>query len=288
VRERFFPSDDGIGGGAAPLTVLCLPGLTRNSRDFAALAQRLAVRHRVLTPDFRGRGRSSWDPNPLNYHARRYAQDMRQLIEQVAPRRLALIGTSLGGIVSGLLAQEPLPSLCAVVLNDIGAEVDPRGAQRIAAYVGTGKPMRDWCTAVAAVRANNELALPGLSEAAWLTFAQALCREAADGSIVFDYDPAIGLAYRQGAGGKLELWPLFAALARVHCVLLRGEHSDVLSAQTVERMCTALPQLRVVEVRGRGHAPLLDEPESLAAIEGLLAQVAGKGRSVRADARKKR
>ncbi|MFO1400075.1 MAG: alpha/beta hydrolase [Steroidobacteraceae bacterium] len=273
-------SDDGVtlfynkyGPPSAPLTVVCLPGLTRNSRDFATLATRLSGRHRVLCPDFRGRGRSGWDPDPANYHPRRYAEDVRQILGKEAPRRVVLVGTSLGGVVSALLAQQGLRGLEAVVLNDIGPEVDPAGRARIAGYVGAGKALANWDEAVAAVRRINASALPGMSDAQWLAFARGLCRDAGDGTVAFDYDPAIGRAYRAGAGGALQLWPAFESLARLRCLLLRGAHSDILGVATVERMRARLPALRVVDVPGRGHAPLLDEPECVDAIEALLGQV---------------
>lgn len=282
IERRYYQSDDGVrlsyaaaGAGAARLTVVCLPGLTRNSRDFAALATRLGARHRVLCPDFRGRGHSAWDAEPMNYHPRRYADDVRRLVESERPARVALIGTSLGGAVSALLAQGNLPGLEAVVLNDIGPEIDPVGRARIAGYVGQGGVFASWAAAVEAVRAINERELPGLSAAQWLGFTQGLCRKRREGDVVFDYDPAIGRAYREGAGGRLELWPAFESLARLRCLLLRGAHSDILNPGTVERMRVRLPDLQVVEVAGRGHAPLLDEPESVGAIEQLLAEVAG-------------
>lgn len=282
MDERHYQADDGIelcyadwGARSAPLTVLCLPGLTRNSRDFTALAARLASRYRVLAPDFRGRGRSARDPDWRNYHPRRYARDIRQLIDALRLERVALIGTSLGGVVSALLAQEGLPALRAVVLNDIGPEIDPQGRARIAGYVGTGRPMRDWADAVQAVRAINERALPDLDDAEWRAFTQGLCRETADGTVVFDYDPAIGQAYRAGAGGGIDLWPAFRALAGLPVALLRGEHSDILSRDAAARLRAQLPLLELVEIPRRGHTPLLNEPESVAAIEAVLAGAAG-------------
>ena len=276
-RDLRYQSKDGLdlyyadyGAKAAACTVLCLPGLTRNSRDYAALAQYLSSRHRVITPDLRGRGRSSWDSNYLNYHPRTYAQDVAQLIGLLAPRRVVLIGTSLGGLVSALLAHAELTTLGGVILNDIGPELDPAGIIRIAGYVGATGPFENWSAAVDVVRRNNEYALPNLDPDRWQQFTRALCRERDDGTIVFDYDPAIGQAFREGAGGEIDLWQVFDGLANIPTLLLRGAESDILSRATVAKMQQRLQQLAVVEVPDRGHAPLLDEPESLRAIDGFI------------------
>ncbi|HPF25964.1 MAG: alpha/beta hydrolase [Steroidobacteraceae bacterium] len=277
VRHSHYESDDGLklyyadyGATEASCTVVCLPGLTRNSRDYESLAQHLAARYRVIAPDLRGRGRSSWDSKYLNYHPRTYARDVARLLALLAPRNLVLIGTSLGGLVAALLARDGLAALRAVVLNDIGPELDPAGIARIAGYVGATGPFDDWSAATEIVRRNNEYALPDLSGTQWQRFTRALCRTTTDGHIVFDYDPAIGQAFREGAGGPLDLWQAFDGLATVPTLLLRGANSDILSRATVERMQQRLRRLTVVEVSGRGHAPLLDEPESLDAIDRLL------------------
>ncbi len=280
VRHSHYDCDDGLelyyadyGATEASCTVVCLPGLTRNSRDYTPLAQHLATRYRVIAPDLRGRGRSSWDGNYLNYHPRTYARDIARLLALLAPPCVVLIGTSLGGLVSALLARDGLAALRAVVLNDIGPELDPAGIARIAGYVGATGPFEDWSTATDIVRRNNEYALPDLDADGWQQFARALCREREDGRIVFDYDPAIGQAFREGAGGPLDLWQAFDSLTSVPTLLLRGANSDILSRATVARMRQRLTRLTVVEVPQRGHAPLLDEPESLGAIDQLLQSV---------------
>lgn len=281
ARECHYQSEDGLrlfyreyGDESAPLTVVCLPGLTRNSRDFKGLALHLARSYRVLCPDLRGRGFSAWDPNHMNYHPATYVRDIVKLIELTVPARLALVGTSLGGLVSSLLARHGVPGLRAVVLNDVGPELDPAGITRIAGYVGNRGPMRNWDAAVATVRAINEIALPDLDETGWREFAEAVCREREDGSVVFDYDPGIGQAFRDGAGGPIDLWASFGALRDVDCLLLRGEISDILSRETVGKMLELLPKLRVVEVPGRGHAPLLVEQACKETIDTMMCQAA--------------
>lgn len=276
-----YESADGLelafadyGAADAECVVICLPGLTRNSRDYVPLARHLADRFRVLTPDLRGRGHSSWDQNYLNYHPHTYANDVMRLIELVAARHLILIGTSLGGLVAALLANAGIGTLRGVVLNDIGPEIDPAGIARIAGYVGSTGPFFDWSAAIDVVRRNNEFALPNLSDARWRDVTLALCRERDDGQIEFDYDPAIGQAFREGAGGAIDLWQVFGALAGIPTLLLRGVHSDILSRITVEGMCRQLPRLQVVEVPERGHAPLLDEPVALRAIDRFVASIA--------------
>lgn len=274
--ERFYRSHDGLElhyrDYAAPagrdlLPVLCLPGLTRNSRDFAALAQRLQSRgRRVLAADLRGRGRSQYDPNWQNYHPGTYLADLRSLLADARVSRALFVGTSLGGLLTMLTALAHRDAIAGAVLNDIGPDVDPEGLARIRGYVGRGGPLANWDAAALAARSINEHALPGLADAEWLAFARRVFREQ-DGQIVLDYDPMIGEAARLAPVAPVDLWPAFRALATLPALALRGEHSDILSAQTLHRMQQEKPDLRALTVANRGHAPLLDEPDALVALD---------------------
>jgi pimeloyl-ACP methyl ester carboxylesterase len=148
-------------------TVLCLPGLTRNSRDFAVLAAHLATRYRVLTPDLRGRGRSDHDPHWQNYHPGTYLADIWALLQAQPSGRIAVIGTSLGALLAMAMAAERPETVAGIVLNDAGPEIDPAGLARIAQYVGKQAPVNSWSEAVAYTRAVYGEALPGLSEEQW-------------------------------------------------------------------------------------------------------------------------
>jgi pimeloyl-ACP methyl ester carboxylesterase len=279
--ERYYPSADGLRlfyrdfaplSGPARLPVLCLPGLTRNSRDFTHVAERIRRDRRVLCADLRGRGRSQHDPVWQNYHPGTYLADLGLLLQDAGITRCVLLGTSLGGILSMLLTATQPGLVAGVILNDVGPEVAPEGLARIAAYVGRAAPPATWDEAVATVRATYELAMPGLSHEEWLTYARRSYSDV-DGMPQLDMDPMIGEAVRSApAAAAPDLWGLYAVLQPVPTLALRGATSDILSPATFARMQREKPDLVRVEVPDRGHTPQLDEPASVAAIDAFLAQ----------------
>ncbi|HTV94804.1 MAG TPA: alpha/beta fold hydrolase [Steroidobacteraceae bacterium] len=257
---------------AGALPVLCLPGLTRNSRDFAALARHLQPQHEVLAADLRGRGRSDWDPDPARYQLPTYVQDMWALLQSRCAARVVVIGTSLGALMAMVMAALQPARIAAVVLNDAGPELDPAGVRRIAAYAGKLPPVSSWAQAAAQTKSVYAAALPGLSDAEWLEYARRGYREDARGVPVPDMDPAISKAFSTPSAAPVDLWPLFAQLGSMPMLVIRGAHSDILSAATLERMAREKPDLMRVSVENRGHTPLLDEPQCLSAIDLFLAQ----------------
>jgi pimeloyl-ACP methyl ester carboxylesterase len=279
-QPHYYTSDDGLRLFARdyrphappPLSVLCMPGLTRNAADFGLLAGRLARRYRVLAADQRGRGGSAWDPNPGNYQPARYVQDMHALLEVVAGP-IALIGTSLGGLMAMLMAAMGPGRYAGVVLNDIGPAVDPAGLARIRGYVGRQKEPGDWAEAIVQTRLIHGDVFPDFTAAEWEAFTRNLYREQ-EGRPVPAYDPAISGPVNEAppAGGDEVMWPLFAGL-RVPLLLIRGTHSDILAPATVARMRELQPDMEVVEAPARGHAPTLDEPVVRAAIDGFLGRI---------------
>jgi pimeloyl-ACP methyl ester carboxylesterase len=279
-QDRYFESSDGLtlyyreypAATTGRLPVMCLPGLTRNSRDFEALALRLQrAGRRVLTPDLRGRGRSQHDPNWSNYHPGTYLGDLERLQEAADAERVVIVGTSLGGILAMLIAATRPQAIAGAVLNDVGPEIAPEGLQRISQYVGRHAPVGSWEEATEQVRSTYGLALPGLTDEEWLAFARRSYVEVG-GVPRLDMDPMIGEAVRAApAGAAPDLWPAYAALAPLPALALRGELSDVLSESTFERMAREKPDLRCVSVARRGHPPLLDEPECLTAIDEFIA-----------------
>jgi pimeloyl-ACP methyl ester carboxylesterase len=280
-RERQYASADGLrlhyrdypADAAGRLPVLCLPGLTRNCRDFESTALRLQRTRRVLTPDLRGRGRSQHDPDWRNYHPGTYLADLALLLADAGVPRVVLLGTSLGGILSMLIAATSPHVPAAVILNDIGPDVDPAGAQRIASYVGRHAPVRNWADAAAQMREMYQVAMPEAQESDWMAFARRSYTEV-DGAPRLDVDPAIGEAVRAApAGAAPDLWPVYASLRPLPALAFRGELSDVLSPATFDRMAREKPDLQRVTVARRGHPPLLDEPECVAAIDAFLASV---------------
>lgn len=281
LTERYYAAADGLrlyyrdyaAGQAGKLPVLCLPGLTRNSRDFDHVARRIQRSRRVLCADLRGRGRSQHDPHWQNYQPVTYLQDIGRLLADAGVERVVMFGTSLGGILSMLLAATQPRLVAAVILNDIGPEVDPAGLARIASYVGRHAPARNWDEAIAIVRATYEIALPDLTDEQWADYARRTYTEV-DGVPRLDVDPNIGEAVRAApAAAAPDLWPVFAALRPIPALVLRGATSDILSRATFDRMQAEKPDLVRVEVPNRGHVPQLDEPEAVAAIDTFLARV---------------
>ncbi|MGO9592407.1 MAG: alpha/beta fold hydrolase [Steroidobacteraceae bacterium] len=264
------------------LPVLCLPGLTRNSRDFVALAAHLSEQHEVLTADLRGRGRSAWDKDPTRYHLLTYVADAWTLLDSRRVSRVVVVGTSLGALMGMAMAATKPDRIAGVVLNDAGPEIDPVGLRRIAGYAGKLPPVSSWTEAAAQAKSVYGLALPGLTDADWLDFAHRGYRENATGVPVPDMDPRISDAFKNSPKAPTDLWPLYAQIKGVPMLVIRGALSDLLSAATVARMAREKPDLQHITVANRGHTPLLNEPECLAAIDAFLAR---HGRDVQAAAR---
>ncbi len=279
-NAKYYRSSDGLrlfyrefGGSHGGTPVICLPGLTRNSRDFEDLAMRIATRRRVLTPDFRGRGYSQYDPDWKNYHPTTYVNDTWQLLDQLAIDKVLVIGTSLGGLCAMGMAATNAERLAGVIMNDIGPDVHAAGLERIKAYTGRTKPVKNWDEAVSQTRELYAEWLPGLSDADWHKMAWKAYREGPDGVPRIDCDSNIGRAAREAAVLQADPWALFAALRDIPTMLLWGEMSDILTREIIDKMLLVKADLDVIPVPNRGHVPLLDEPESLAAIDRFLDEV---------------
>ena len=279
MAEYWFDSHDGLrlysrvyAAAADSPVVLCLHGLMRNSRDFGALAAQLAARYRVIVPDVRGRGFSARDPNFNNYQIPVYLQDVLTLLAGLGAARVSIIGTSMGGLMAMVLAATHPKLVSRIVLNDVGPEVDPAGLERIRGYAGKAAPVRSWPEAIAQLRADYAAAWPNLSDARWDEIARLSYRANAQGVPEVDADPLIREPLKSSAAAAPDLWPLWRSLARVPMLVIRGAHSDILSVKTLARMQLEHPGLEVLTVANRGHAPLLDEPGCVAAIERFLAR----------------
>jgi pimeloyl-ACP methyl ester carboxylesterase len=281
--DQYWTSGDGLklhyrdypGRDDRP-PVLCLPGLTRNARDFQRLAAHLAGEWRVICPDMRGRGDSAYSKESATYNPLQYVQDVTVLLDELAISRFVAVGTSLGGLMTLLLAATAPQRIAAAVLNDIGPEIEASGLERIGAYVGQGRSFPTWMHAARAVEESHGEFFPEFEMTDWLDLAKRTMIVGSNGRIVYDYDMKIAEPFKlpaNGAGG--DLWPAFGALAGRPVTLLRGALSDLLSAASAEAMRAEMPELDVVEVPRIGHAPALDEPESVAAIDRLLARVRG-------------
>lgn len=280
-EDRFWSSRDGLSlhfrdytGGEGRPPVLCLPGLTRNGRDFEGLAERISGQWRVLCPDMRGRGDSAYAKDAQTYTPLQYVQDVEALLEEARIDRFVAIGTSLGGIMTMLLALMQPGRIAGAVLNDIGPVIEPAGLDRIRDYVGQGRSYPTWMHAARALEEAQATVYPKFEIADWLRMAKRVMTVGQSGRIVFDYDMKIAEPFNEpGAATAIDLWPAFEALGKAPLLCLRGELSDLLSAETLTQMAERLPAAEMVTVPAVGHAPTLDEPEADAAIGRLLARL---------------
>lgn len=289
-EDRFWTSRDGLklhfrdypGGkdtgapAGSTLPVLCLHGLTRNARDFETLAQRLAAAgRRVLCPDLRGRGDSEYARDSATYAPPQYVEDVLALIEQEALERFVIVGTSLGGLMAMGMAAAMPSRIAGMVLNDVGPVLERAGLARIKDYVGQGRTFPTWVHAARGLEQSQGMAHPGQPLDFWIGMAKRVMTVAGNGRIVFDYDMKIAeplLAMDLDA--QLDIWPVWQALEAVPVTVLRGALSDLLSPDTLAEMLRRNPSAEGVVIPGVGHAPTLDEPASIAAIDRLLERAA--------------
>lgn len=260
--------------GGAKTPALCIPGLTRNARDFEDFAPWLAATGRdVQVVSLRGRGRSSHDPNYLNYHPLTYRDDILAALDQLKIKRAIFVGTSLGGIVTMLTNEKAPGRVAGAIINDVGPELAPEGIARIAGYAGKSRgEAASLDEAAAAIRAINEVAFPGRDAGFWRTFAERTYHETPEGRWVLDYDQGIGRALME-VGPAPDLWPPFASLKGKPTLIVRGAISDLLTPPIIDKMRAANPSMTVCEVANTGHAPTLSEPEARAAIEVFVAGI---------------
>jgi pimeloyl-ACP methyl ester carboxylesterase len=278
-QDRYFTVRDGLRlhyrdypGDTAKPPLLCLPGLTRNGRDFAEFAERYSPRFRVLALDFRGRGMSEYDPIPARYIPPTYATDVIELLDQLGISQAIFVGTSLGGLVTMVVAVLAPQRIAAAILNDVGPDLDTTGLDRIRSYVGKGVRFASWDEAARTIAANNE-SFEYYTHDDWVRVARRNCREE-NGEIVFDYDMAIAEPFNAaGPAPEIDAWPFFVALAQKPLLLIRGARSDLLSAEALDKMQAAAPGIKSAVVAGVGHAPELNEPEAAAAIDAFLDEV---------------
>ena len=278
--DRYWNSADGLklhyrdyDGPHERPPILCIPGLTRNARDFEPVAERYAGEWRVIAVDLRGRGDSQHDPDSSNYAPATYVADLMKLLDQLGIADAVFVGTSLGGLCTMLLASTDNERIAGALLNDIGPIIEQSGIDRIASYVGQDTRFASWDEAVAELRARNGDVFPRWESGDWSRFARRICAER-KGGIGFDYDMAIADNFRRAADKpQPDAWPMFEALDGRPVTVLRGATSDLLSNETAERMVTALGDVELVTVPGVGHTPSFEEPESQAALDRLLERV---------------
>ncbi len=269
----FFTAADGTSlayeDTGEGLPVLCLAGLTRNMRDFDFVAPHLPG-VRLIRMDYRGRGESDW-PGPETYTLMQEGADALALLDHLGIDKVAILGTSRGGLIAmglGALARDRLLGVC---LNDIGPDIDPGGLEAIMAYLGKPPAMKTLAEA-AQLRAAYMQAM-GFENVAPEVWEREVgfSYEEIEGGLKLRYDPRLREAVAAMAEQELpDLWPLFGALKGLPVALIHGANSNLLTADTVARMRAENPQMRLAEVPGRGHVPFLDEPEALEVLHAWL------------------
>jgi len=281
--DLHFTSRDGLrlyarhypATGSVRRPVVCLPGLTRNSRDFHDLASMLATPgdtgRDVYALDYRGRGRSEYDTDWKNYSVLIELNDVLDFMAMKCLDRAAIIGTSRGGLIALLMGALRPNAMGAVVLNDIGPVIERDGLARIVAYVGRVPLPATWKEATALVHEMNRRQFPAVPAEQWEEVARQQFNDD-NGLPAPGYDPELAKAISVMDGPVPELWPQFTALSHVPLLAIRGDHSDILSAGTFREMRVRHPRCTVFTARGEGHAPLLKDSASTAAIADFLAR----------------
>ena len=277
-RDGQWRSSDGLtlayrdyDGGSEALPVLCLHGLTRNARDFGSLAPHIAGKgRRVVVPEMRGRGRSECSDDSATYAVPTYVEDVLALLDTLEIERFVSVGTSMGGLITMMLAAGHPGRVEGAVLNDIGPIVEVAGLDAIRGYVGQQRSFPTWMHAARALRDQHSASHPTFAIEDWLAMAKRGLSVGSNGRISFDYDMKIAEPILQSASDEgavpPDLWPAFDALATNPVLVVRGEVSQLLGPATFARM-TDRPSVTGVTVPETGHAPPLEEPEARAAID---------------------
>jgi pimeloyl-ACP methyl ester carboxylesterase len=283
--SQFITSHDGLklhvgaygARTATALPVVCLPGLARTGADFGTLAAALAgdpQRPRyVVAMDYRGRGRSDYDRNPLNYNFANELADVLTVLTALDIGPAAIVGTSRGGILAMLLASARPTAIAGVVLNDIGPVIDVQGLARIKTYVGNMPEPKSFADGAEILRRLFASQFPRLSDDDWIAFSKRAFQEHR-GRLLPTYDVRLAKTLESiDLERPLQpLWVEFDALAHLPVMVIRGANSDVLSPATVAAMRSRRPQLEAIEVPDQGHAPLLAERETIADISAFIAR----------------
>lgn len=288
-RDLFVSAADGLrlyacDYGPDPsdaLPVVCLPGLARTSEDFHDLAESLAGDaarpRRVLSLDYRGRGRSDWDKDWRNYDVRVEANDVLQVLTAAGIHRAVFVGTSRGGLIAMALGALRPTVIAAAVLNDVGPTIEGKGLMRIKGYVGRLPVPGTLQEGADLLKRISDAQFPAFTDEQWLKQAQGTWREDA-GRLVLRYDPLL-MKTLEALDLEMplpDLWPLFEGLKPFPVLAIRGANSDLLSAETLEKMRQAHPRLKAVTVPGQGHAPPI-EGDLIGAVRSLVEEAERSG-----------
>lgn len=266
-EDVFYTAPDGLRlharsygsptGGSAP--VVCLPGLSRNVRDFHELALGLCSDRQVVSFDYRGRGQSQYDPDWRNYQVATEAADIVAGLLALGIEDGVFVGTSRGGLIIHVLAAMRPSLLRGVVLNDVGPVLEAEGLAHIRAYLGKSPMPATFAEAVAIQRSAHGADFPALADLDWERMVRAIYRDD-HGTPVADFDPALpNVMQALNLDEPLpDLWPQFELLRSVPLLAIRGANSRLLSPATLAEMASRHPDCSTVLVEGQGHAPMLE------------------------------
>jgi len=280
-QEKYISAQDGLQLYARdyrPLkqtarSIICLSGLTRNSKDFDGFASSLKLKgHRVVSLDYRGRGKSDYDTDWTNYHPRIYASDIFHVLSALGLHGCTMVGTSLGGIMSMVLCVSAPGLVHSLILNDVGPDLDEGGLAQIISYTGNGSSVVDLAEAVKKMKSHYPDHLD-FEDKDWRDIAQKTYK-LDNGHYIPDWDIKIAENLKESSASeeRKDLWPFFGAIGERPTLVLRGESSSVFKRETFDKMLNILPNISGVEIKGVGHAPTLEEPSSQSAVYNFLAR----------------
>lgn len=242
LHYRDYPSDSG------KIPIICVPGLTRNIRDFEHLGPWMNGERRVIMVNLRGRGESEYAKDSATYNPKTYVADIVKLMNEIDLPKAVFFGTSLGGIVTMLMAAMHPGRVAGALLNDIGPEIDQRGLDRIGEYVGQGRSFDTWAHAARDLAETGGEIFPDYSLKDWIAFAKKVYRMNSSGRIKLDYDMKISEPFESKGGGNEAMWRMLEALKNLPTLILRGELSDLFSDATARKMMDLLEQGELVTV----------------------------------------
>ncbi len=259
---------------SAQVPLLCLSGLTRNHRDFEPVFDVFSSGRRVIAPDYRGRGLSQHAADPKTYNPHVELQDALAMLDHLQVPKVAVLGTSRGGIVGIVMANTVRDRMCGLMLNDVGPVLVVDGLRRIASYIGVQREFASWDEAALHL-AQSSAGFVDVSHDQWLMAAKRIFG-GKNNRPYTEHDPALAKTFPTVEALETplpDLWHLMPALNDLPCGLLHGAGSNLLSRDVVDAMKATLPALDVTSIEGRGHVPFLDEPESVSAVRRWLAAV---------------
>ncbi len=281
-KDMYYQSSDGLKlyardyqNPGATQTVMLLHGFTRNSADFADLCEHLRADYRLIVPDQRGRGLSAYDSNTDNYNPAIYVNDMFTLLDELKIDSVVLIGTSMGGVISMTMASMKPSLVKAIILNDVGPEVEPIGLQRVVDSMGISPTINNWEEAVAYAKQTNSIAYPDYTDEDWESFSKNIYKFDDDGKPVAAFDSGTYTPIKDFNAYEtpLTIWPVFEAAKSTLYMVIRGELSDILSRECVEKLEAYENVLSTIEVPNVGHAPALTEEIAVNGIRDFLANL---------------